>query len=198
MSTTVDFHFDFLSPFSYLARHRLDEIATQTGARIVWHAIDLAAAKKAAGNTGPGTRDMPVKLAYSKADLGRWVAEYDVPFRWVGNYASRQLNIGLYYARQQDREADYVRAAFHAGWGEGGTLDDPALLRRVATGLGFDADAFLRYIESPAGAAAYEAETAAAIAKGIFGVPTMTIGDAMWWGNDRLFWVERALKAARP
>jgi 2-hydroxychromene-2-carboxylate isomerase len=191
---TVDFYFDFLSPFSYLAHHRLKRIARETGARIDFHAIDLAVAKKAAGNTGPGTRDMPVKLAYAKRDLARWVAEYGVPFAWVGNYASRSLNIGHSFARARGREADYVEAGFRAGWGEGGTLDDPALLRRVATAAGLDVDALLRHIESPEGARAYEAETAAAITRGVFGVPSMMIGDELWWGNDRLFWVERALR----
>lgn len=194
--TTVDCYIDFLSPFSYLAHHRLTGIAGATGARIAWHAIDLAAAKKAAGNTGPGTRDMPVKLAYAKKDLARWVAEYGVPFTWVGNYASRALNIGLGHARAQGRGDAYVEAGFRAGWGEGGRLDDPALLRRVAQAAGLDVPSFMAWIESAEGARAYEAETTAAIARGVFGVPSMMIGDELWWGNDRLDWVERALRAA--
>ena len=195
MRTTIDFYFDFLSPFAYLARFRLTQIAERHDCTIAWHAIDLAQAKLAAGNTGPGNRDMPVKLDYMKIDLARWAAEYAVPFNWVGNYASRRMNIGVLYARQRAGEAQYVRDAFHAGWGCGGTLDDPDLLRRLARMQGWNGDEFLRYVDSPAAAAAFATENKAAIARRVFGVPTMLLGEEMWWGNDRLFMLDKALAA---
>lgn len=198
MSTTIDFYFDFLSPFAYLARFRLAQIAERHECMIAWHAIDLAQTKLAAGNTGPGNRDMPVKLNYMNTDLARWAAEYGVPFSWVGNYASRQMNIGALYAREREVEAQYVRDAFHAGWGTGGRLDDRAVLAGLAHGLGWDPQHFLRHLDSPAAAIAYDAETAAAIARGVFGVPSMIVGEDLWWGNDRLFMLERHLAGMAP
>jgi 2-hydroxychromene-2-carboxylate isomerase len=195
MAATIDFHFDFLSPFAYLARHRLTQIADQFGCTIAWHPVDLAATKKAAGNTGPGNRDMPVKLAYFKTDLARWVKAYDLPFTWAGNYASRQMNIGALYARERGRAAEYVQRAFHAGWGSGHRLDDAQVLRDLAQSFGWDGGDFLTWIASPAGADAYAEETAAAIARGVFGVPTMLVDDQMWWGNDRLFMLAEYLRA---
>jgi 2-hydroxychromene-2-carboxylate isomerase len=197
MRATIDFYFDFLSPFAYLARGELLKIAERHDCAIAWHAIDLMAVKKAAGNTGPGNRDMPVKLAYMKVDIARWVAAYGVPFTWVGNYASRKMNIGALYARERGAETTYVRDAFHAGWGAGGKLDDPDLLRRLAQMQGWDGDDFLRYVASPEAAAVFEAGNTAAIARGVFGVPTMLLGDDMWWGNDRLVMLEKALAARR-
>lgn len=191
---TIDFYFDFLSPFAYLARHRLSEIAQEHGARIAWHPVDLSALKAAAGNTGPGNRDMPVKLAYFKQDLARWAALYGVPLSWVGNYASRRMNIGALFARQYGREADYVRAAYHSGWGEGARLDDEAVLRAVALAAGLDANGLIAWTVSAEGDAAYEAETREAIARGVFGVPTMRLDGDMWWGNDRLFMLADTLR----
>ena len=193
MRTTIAFDFDFLSPFAYLARHRLTQLAAQFDCAIDWHAIDLMQAKNAIGNTGPGNRDLPAKLAYFKTDLVRWVAEYNLPFKWVGNYASRRMNAGALYARERGVAAAYVRDAFHAAWGEGARLDDPEVLARLAEARGWDAAGFLRYVDSPAAAAALESATAQAVARGVFGVPTMTIGSDMWWGNDRLFMLERHL-----
>ena len=198
MRTTIDFYFDFLSPFAYLARHRLTQIADRHDCAIAWHAIDLAQTKLAAGNTGPGNRDMPVKLDYMKTDLARWATEYAVSFNWVGNYASRQMNIGALYARERGVEAQYVRDAFHAGWGAGGRLDDPLVLAALAGGLGWRPPDFLGFVDSPAAAAAHHAETAAAIARGVFGVPSMMVGDELWWGNDRLFMLERHLAGMTP
>jgi 2-hydroxychromene-2-carboxylate isomerase len=195
MRDTIDFHFDFLSPFSYLALTQLEGMAARHGRAIAWHPVDLAVAKIAAGNTGPGNRDMPVKLAYLRRDLARWAAEYGVPLGWAGNYASRRMNGGVFFARERGMEADYVRAAFHAGWVEGEKLDDPAVLGRIAQSLGWDAAAFLRYVDSPEAAAALAASTRAAIARGVFGVPTMFADDEMWWGNDRLFMLEKHLAA---
>ena len=86
-----------------------------------------------------------------------------------------------------------MRDAFHAAWGEGARLDDPEVLARLAEARGWDAAGFLRYVDSPAAAAALESATAQAVARGVFGVPTMTIGSDMWWGNDRLFMLERHL-----
>ena len=105
------------------------------------------------------------------------------------------MNIGALYARERGVEAQYVRDAFHAGWGCGGALDDPELLRRLARIQGWDADDFLRYVDSSAAAAAFAAENRAAIVRRVFGVPTMLLGEQMWWGNDRLFMLDRALAA---
>ena len=195
MPDTIDFYFDFLSPFSHLARGELVGIAERHDCNLAWHAVDLTVLKKAVGNTGPGNRDMPVKLAYMKEDIMRWAAEYAVPLSWVGNYASRQMNIGNLYARARGAEATYMRDGFHAGWGSGGKLDDPEVLRSLARAQGWDAEDFLRYVASPGATTAYEAETAAAVARGVFGVPTMLVGGEMWWGNDRLFMLEKHLAA---
>ena len=187
MSTTIDFYFDFLSPFAYLAQHRLAQIAAEYGCNIAFHPVDLTATKAAAGNTGPGNRDMPVKLAYSRIDLARWAKAYGLPFGWVGNYASRRMNIGALYARERGQAGEYVRRAFHAGWAEGGRLDDDAVLGTLALSFGWNSEDFLAWIDAAPGEDAYGAETAAAIARGVFGVPTMVVDDQMWWGNDRLF-----------
>ena len=194
MDGTITFVFDFLSPFAYLARHELARIAAAHGAAIAYRAVDLATIKQAAGNTGPGNRDMPVKLAYMKTDLARWAAHYGVPFGWVGNYASRRMNLGLGYAHAQGQAAEYVREAFAAGWVRGARLDDELALRGLAAGRGWHADDFMHYLDTPAADAIYRAATESAIAQGVFGVPTMIFDEQMWWGNDRLFMLEQTLR----
>lgn len=189
----VRFYFDFLSPYAYLARHKLVELSRRHGWLIDYRSIDLALAKKAIGNTGPANRDMPVKLQYLSKDLTRWAASYGIELRFPPNYYSRWLNTGLYYGPCRGRETDYVRTAFNHVWGLGQAPDAAQTLSAVAEQMGWDTSEFAAFTDGEAGSQAYEHATAEAIANHVFGVPTMTVGEEMWWGNDRLFLLEQFL-----
>lgn len=190
----IDFYFDFLSPYAYLARHRLTELAAEHGATVVYKPIELGRAKLAIGNNGPANRDLPIKLRYLTTDLKRWAAIYGVPFGGIKNHNSERLNIGTFFARTEQEVATYIEATYHLLWGVGEAPDDEKVIRRIAGGMGWDEEKFLAFTCSEEGKAALDRSTDEAIEKGIFGVPTMTLGDHMWWGNDRLFMLEQELK----
>lgn len=196
MSATVDFYFDFMSPFAYLARHRLVQIARDVDCKVNYKPIDLPRAKLAIGNNGPANRDLPVKLRYLIADLKRWADIYRIPLGYIGNVNTAQLNKGVFYAIQCGCAEAYVREAYQMTWAESGVPDDPCLLEDLAKRLGWSPNDFASFLESPEAADAYEATNAEAIARGVFGVPTVMIDDQMWWGNDRLFMVEEYLRQA--
>ena len=193
MSTNIDFYFDFMSPFAYLASHRLAHSAGEYSCDITYKPIDLARAKKAVGNTGPSNREMPVKLKYLVDDLKRWAEMYRIPLGFIGNVNSGQLNKGTFYAQEKGKATEYVREAYRLTWGESGAPDDVELLRKLALSLDWDPSEFLAYLDSNEADKAYEATIEEAIERGVFGVPTMVIDDQMWWGNDRLFMVETYL-----
>lgn len=193
-SRRIDFYLDFLSPYSYLANYRLCQIGREQEAEIAYHAIDLAQAKIAVGNVGPSNRDMPVKLSYLRTDLARWARIYDIPFAFIPNYNSRQLNTGLYYPEARGREGEYVDAAFSVTWAVGGAPDSLHALTAVANQLRWNASEFLEFVDSSSGASRYQQATSDAIARHIFGVPTMCVNEEIWWGNDRLFLLEKFLQ----
>jgi 2-hydroxychromene-2-carboxylate isomerase len=193
MSGTIDFYFDFISPFSYLAHCRLPDIARRHGRAIAYHVVDLAAVKLAAGNTGPTTREMPLKHAYSGADMQRWAARLGVPIKRPSGYGSDRLNKGVFLAADRGATGRYVTAAWRRVWGAGGDMTDAALMRDVAAELGWDEAEFLAFTQSPEAESRYRRATREAHARGVFGVPTMMIGDDMWWGNDRLEFLEQFL-----
>ncbi len=198
MTQTVDFYFDFMSPFAYLAHCRLARLPALYGCRIAYHPVDLGRLKRAIGNTGPSNRELPVKLRYLVSDLKRWADRYGVPLGFIGNVNTAGLNRGLFFARSRAQQADYVARAFARTWGESGAPDDPALLRALAVEMGWDPQEFADFLASGAATAAYEESCAQAIDRGVFGVPTMLLGDLMWWGNDRLFLLEEHLAGALP
>nr|BAA20398.1 dioxygenase [Pseudomonas putida] len=189
----VDFYFDFLSPFSYLANQRLSKLAQDHGLTTCYNAIDLARVKIAIGNVGPSNRDLEVKLDYLKVDLQRWAQLYGIPLVFPANYNSRRMNTGLYYSEAEVQAAAYVNVVFNAIWGEGIAPDLESLPALVSEKLGWDRSAFERFLSSNAATERYDEQTHFAIERKVFGVPTMFLGDEMWWGNDRLFMLESAM-----
>ena len=193
----IDFYFDFMSPFAYLAHTQLPALAARYGFRIAYHVFDLPAAKRAAGNTGPPNVSIPVKLRYLVTDMQRWARRYGVPLAFPKSLKSERLNLGLYFAADRGCMEDYVRAAWQPTWGQGGDMGDEALLSGVARSMGWDAAGFLGFTNSPEARERFEFDNRDAHARGVFGAPTMMIGDEMWWGNDRLGFLEEYLAAMK-
>ncbi|MGE3692091.1 MAG: 2-hydroxychromene-2-carboxylate isomerase [Novosphingobium sp.] len=192
----IDFYFDFWSPYAYLASGRLAEMAEKYGCAINYCPIDLTKAKLSAGNTGPPNLQIPPKIRYLMTDLKRWAALYGLPFGGVPKSKdTKRINIGALLAQDRGMARDYVREAYDATWGQGGDPNSDELLSALAAKLGWDAAEFLGYIGSPAAEERYEAIFEAAVQRGVFGVPIMIFGDEMWWGNDRLDFLEQFLKA---
>jgi 2-hydroxychromene-2-carboxylate isomerase len=191
---TIDFYLDFISPFAYLAYFRLLEIAERYGASIAYHAIDLTAAKRAAGNTGPPNRAIPPKIRYLIKDLQRWAKRYGVPLNLPSSFDATSGNVGLPWARAKGREAEYIANVWDVIWGKGGDPADRKLLRSAVEAAGLPGDEFEAAIDSAELKVAYERENAQAQARGVFGVPIFFVDDEMFWGNDRLDFLEEHLR----
>jgi 2-hydroxychromene-2-carboxylate isomerase len=191
MSRTVDFYFDFMSPYAYLAHHRLVGMTRRLGWEMVYRPVDLAQAKLAAGNTGPANREIPIKHRYLRTDLKRWAALYGVPFAAPSGYGSERVNRGTFYAIDRNCAEAWVTLAWRRIWGEGAAMNSDELLGEIGQSMGWDVQDLLRYTESEAAIQRLRASNETATQRGIFGVPTMAIGDEIWWGNDRLDFVER-------
>jgi 2-hydroxychromene-2-carboxylate isomerase len=200
MPRTIDFYFDFISPFSYLAHHELPDLAARHGYTLDYHAADLAELKRLAANTGPRITAMPLKLRYSRIDQQRWADRYGIPIKPpTGSHDSSWLARGTFYAADRGRARDYVSNVWSKMRRDGRDIAEEAFRRDVARDLGWDADEFVAFTQSEAAQSRYAASTKAAHARGVFGVPTMMIGEEMWWGNDRLDFLEEFLDAeARP
>jgi len=194
---TIDFYLDIYSPYAYLASHRLVEIADKHGCFINYLPIDLKRAKLAAGNTGPANVQIPPKIRYLMTDLGRWAKRYYLPFGAIpGGKDYSRINKGVFFAREQDVTRDYVRESYAATWGRGGDADSDDLLADLARTMQWDVEEFLRYISSEQADQLYEKTFSVAVERGVFGVPIMIIDDQMWWGNDRLQFVDEYLAEA--
>jgi 2-hydroxychromene-2-carboxylate isomerase len=192
----IDFYFDFISPFSYLAYQRLPQLAARYGYALGYHVADLATLKRLCGNTAPRMVEMPLKLEYSRIDQQRWAARYGVPIKPpLGSHDSSWLNRGTFYAAEKGNVAEYVTAVWTHMRRDGRDLAEESTWREVAADLGWNGEEFAAAVRSPESLARYRQASQDAHDRGVFGVPTMLIGKEMWWGNDRLDFLEEYLKA---
>lgn len=198
MAVDLDFFFDFLSPFAYLAHKRLVRLCSEHKVTLNYKPIDLPRAKLAAGNTGPSNRTIPVKIRYLMTDINRWAVKSGLPVHFPKGLDSARMNKGAFLAIERNVATRYVDGGFRLGWGQGDDLNDDDTLRRLAGEMGWPADEFLAFVASPEAEAAYEAVNREAHARGVFGVPTMLIGEEMWWGNDRLDFLAEYLAKTVP
>jgi len=194
MTKTVEFYFDFGSPYSYLAYKALPGIAAAHGAKIVWRPMLLGGVFKATGNHSPV--EIPAKGKWMQQDMQRWAARYGAVFRNNPHFPINTLVLMRGAAGMQMRGQDfdkYVEAIFRAMWENPRNLGEPQELAAVLRQAGFDADAFLALVNDPAVKEQLKKNTEEAVARGVFGAPTFFVGEEMFWGQDRLDFVAAAL-----
>jgi 2-hydroxychromene-2-carboxylate isomerase len=192
---TLDFYFDFMSPFAYLAHHEIPDLARTHDLELRLRVVDLPTLKRLAGNTGPRNVDIPPKIRYLKEDLQRWAKRYGVPLVFPPSLASARLNRSFFFALDRDAAADFMATAWRMVWGEGRDMGDEALFDAIAAQMGWSRAEYLDFTDSAEATARYERFTGAAASRGVFGVPTMIVDDQMWWGNDRIDFLREYLAA---
>jgi len=197
MPRTVEFFYDFGSPAAYLAFSQLPHLCADVGAQLVWRPMLLGGVFQATGNRSPA--DVPAKGKYMNADLRRHAARYDVPFRHNPNFPINTLLLmrGA-TAVQMHRPASfdaYHRAVFAAMWVDGRNMGDAAVIGAVLAEAGLDPAAVLAMAGQQDVKDRLKAVTAEAVERGVFGAPTMLVGDQLFWGQDRLDFVREALAA---
>ncbi|NKB47749.1 MAG: 2-hydroxychromene-2-carboxylate isomerase [Alphaproteobacteria bacterium] len=196
MAKTVEFLFDVVSPTAYLAYKRLPEIAERTGAAIAWTPIFLGGIMQATGNSPPGT--VPAKGQYMDRDMVRCATRYDIPFTLnvyfpVNTLALQRAAVAILDQAGEDTFRRFIDACFQAIWADGANMGDPDVAGEILSAAGFDAADLLTRASDPAIKKKLKAITDGAVARGVFGAPTFFVGDEMYFGQDRLDYVEEAL-----
>lgn len=193
MAKRVEFYFDFGSPNTYLAHTQMSGIAERTGAEIVYRPMLLGGVFKATKNVSPALH--PLKEAYMRADLPRCARHWGVPFAMNPHFPINTLHLmrGTLALRDENIFSAYVDTVFRAVWAEEKDMGDPAVVADVLGGIGIEPEDFVARISADGIKQGLIAATEAAVGRGIFGAPTMFVGDEMFFGQDRLHHVEAAL-----
>jgi len=193
MSTNIDFYYDFISPASYFAWMRLKELTEGTGANINYKPILLGGILKATGNTSPVT--VPAKWEWIKTDFQRHADHYGIPYRFNPHFIFSTVNAmrGALWALSNGQIESYNQAMFSAAWVQGEDLSSPEALREILTNAGFDPEQVADAMAQPQIKTALIEATDDAAKRGVFGAPTFFVNDEMFFGQDRMDWVKRAL-----
>ncbi len=197
MTGKLEFFFDYISPFSYVANAAVQQVSDRTGTDVVYRPMFLGAVMQGAGNRPPGL--VPAKGIYMEKDLRRCSARYGLPFRMnphfplVNTRPLLRATCGL----EGDRQRAFIDACFSHMWATPEPLNpaDESSIRAMCDAEGFDFDEISRLSEDEANKAAMKQNTDEALARGAFGAPTFFVGDEMFFGHDRLDYAEEALRA---
>ncbi len=177
------FYFDLGSPFAYLAAERLEELLPEP---VAWQPVLLGGLFKFNGRSSwalGGGREAGI------AEVQRRAREYGLPpLRWPDPWPSDYLFAMRLatFAFQVGRGRELTLGAFRAAFQEGLDLSVPARVLDVAVDVGLDREAAAAATGDPTVKATLRAATDAAHARGVFGVPTLAIGDELFWGDDQL------------
>lgn len=189
---TIDFYFDYRSPYSFLALSQIRKMDVE----IAFHPFEIGALMKQVGNVPTSITCAP-KGRYVMTDMGRWAAHYGVPLnrhpQGSAIDASRLLRATL-VAGQLGAMPEAVEAIFNAFWSVPAPLGTAAEVAALLGVVGLDAAALESRMDEPAAQALLEEATAGAAARGVFGAPTLFVGDDMFFGNDRLHFVRARLE----
>ena len=201
MTKTIDFIFDFAAPNGYLAWYPLKELAARYGARVEIVPVFLGGIMKATNNAPPIFRDAEVKgkVEYAALEFQRFLDRHgmhrfrmhpELPFNSV--LPQRAL-----VACAPDSRAAMLDALLPAIWEENIDATDPGAVGTALAAGGFDAEALLEATKDPAVKQQLADNTAAAVERGAFGVPTFYVhtdrGEEMFFGKERLGQIEELL-----
>lgn len=197
MSRTVTFHYDYISPYTYMAWTQLEVLAEGANATVDYRPFNLRQLMPLVGNR-PTTIECANKGRYAFRDLGRWAARYGVPFarnpNW-GKFDHAPMLRGALVAIDEGVIAAYNSAMFRGMWAEGLNLGDQQVFAEALQRAGLNGAALAARAFSTERDGQLDANTKQAAERGVFGSPTFFVGDEQFFGNDRLDFVEEALAA---
>jgi 2-hydroxychromene-2-carboxylate isomerase len=185
----IEFWYEFASTYSYPAAMRVERLAADAGVALRWRPFLLGPILKQQGLNDSPFNIFAVKGRYMWRDLERVCAAEGVPlalppvrFPQNGLKAARLALIG----ESEGWTPAFTRAAFAANFAEQMDISDDATLRTILLALGVDADAAMAAANTQENKDALKRQTEEAAARGLFGAPSFTVGDELFWGNDRL------------
>lgn len=195
MYKTLDFYFDLGSPASYLAWTQLPTLCARHQAQLLYRPMLLGGVFQATGNASPAM--VPAKGRYMFIDLARYAERYGVPFGLPPGFPVNTLNLmrGLIGTQLHapERFEALLKVLFEGLWVKLCNLSDPDVLGRTLAEGGFDAEAFQALAVRTDVKEALKEATQQAVDRGLFGAPTCFVGEQMFFGQDRLDFVEQAL-----
>ncbi|MCX7384809.1 MAG: 2-hydroxychromene-2-carboxylate isomerase [Alphaproteobacteria bacterium] len=198
MSLHVDYYASLNSPWTHLGAARILAMTAKHGASLKIWPVDFGTIFPQSGGI-PLPKRAPQRQAYRMMELRRWRDFLGIPINLQpAHFPSGELlsSCCAIAVRETIGSAQAIALAHRvlkAIWEEEKNPGEPAVLAGLIADVGLDAAAVLALGAEPRWAEMRAADTAAALARGVFGAPSFVIGEEVFWGQDRLDFVERRL-----
>lgn len=199
MLGSIEFIFDFASPNAYLAYRALPPLLARTGATVRYTPCLLGGIFRATNNKAPMVQfaEIPAKMAYERLEIARFIVAHGLTdFRMNPHFPVNTLTLmRMAVVAEAEGTLDRLIAiGLSAMWEAGENMADPDVIVRLVTAGGLDGAAMLARTQDQAIKDKLVANTEAAVARGVFGIPSFFVGDELFFGKDRLGQVEAALR----
>ena len=197
MAHAVDYYFATISPFAYFGHDRFVAIAQKHGATVAVKPINLGEIFPVSGGL-PLSKRAPQRQAYRLVELSRWAKILGKPIHIQPKFFPVNGDLAAYWILAA-LELGTTQALTLAGavgraiWEQERNIADAATMEAIAAECGLPAAALAARAQIPEIAEKYAALTQEAIARGIFGAPTYVVADELFWGQDRLDFLDRKL-----
>jgi 2-hydroxychromene-2-carboxylate isomerase len=194
MGKKVEFYYDFSSPYTYIASMRIEKICEDNGAELEWKPFLLGGVFNEIGSTPALQIDN--KFSYIKNDTIDSAKHYGVDFKFPEFFPLNSVRSmrGAFAAQEKGKLVEYNHEMFRLYWTQGVDLSKAEILGEAVSKIGIDAEWFVNRIAEQEIKDKLRDETNIAIERGVFGAPTMFLNEKMFWGNDRLDFVDDYLK----
>jgi 2-hydroxychromene-2-carboxylate isomerase len=194
----IDYYFALPSPWTYLGGERLIAIARRAGATIAYKPIDVGRVFQAAGTLH--LKDRPkARQAYRLVELRRWRDKLGMPINLQPKFFPVDQRLGacmVVAARQAGHDpGPLANALMRAIWVEDKNIADPAVCEAIAEGLGYVGPTLRTAAEGVEVQAEFDANSDEAIRRQVFGLPWYVFKDEPFWGQDRLEFLDAAVRA---
>ena len=186
----IEFLYDFGSPNAFLVHQTLPGIAARCGATMEWCPVLLGGVFKATNNQAPlmNFENVTGKNDYLRVELERYIERHRLQFAWNPHFPVNTLAVmrGAVFAVGKPWERTYIDCVFNAMWVEERDMADVAVIEKVLKAAELPADAIIAAAQAPEIKGHLVEATTSAVARGVFGTPTMFLGDEMFFGKDAL------------
>jgi 2-hydroxychromene-2-carboxylate isomerase len=190
----VEFYFDFVSPYAWLAAHQLGAVRDSTGVKFRFVPVLFAGLLDHHANIGPA--EIPAKRRYTFVDAQRWAAHLGLEFKSPPAHPFNPLKpLRVTSAIDDDAKRELLsRRLLDAAWSDGQDITADAVIEQIADHMRLDGKTLLASAQTERIKQRLRQQTDAAVAAGAFGVPTFVVDGEVFWGNDRLPFLQAYLQ----
>ena len=193
MIKPLEFYFDFISPYSFLAHKQIRKIENNEGIKIIYKPVLLGGLHNLHGIKAPAF--IPAKAKHMVRDCKLIAEKNNIRFKFNSYFPIRSLNLmrGVLVAEEDNVKKYYIDNIFNTIWQDGLNMNDAIVIQKILQNLNINPKTFSLRTTSSLIKDLLRKKTNEAYEKGVFGAPTFVVNNKVFWGQDR---IEFALKEA--